>query len=64
MQVDSETMMATKPTESMERHELLTSTGHGHSPNYPAEAFGEWFVKKSFRVFRGFRGQSSTSWHM
>jgi len=51
MQVDSETMMATKPTESTERLVLLTSTGHGHSPNYPAEAFGEWFVKKNLSVF-------------
>jgi hypothetical protein len=35
MSVDSENIMATEPTE---RLELLTSTGHGLSPNYPAEA--------------------------
>jgi hypothetical protein len=64
MPVGSENIMATEPTESTERLELLTNIGHGHSPNYPAEVFGEWFAKKIFPCFPWLRGQSSTSWHM
>jgi hypothetical protein len=45
MSVDSENIMAREPTESTERLELFTNTGHGHSPNYPAEASASGLLK-------------------